>query len=269
MEQITDLNSVTLYGAQVQQNIADLSHIILKCMDEIDSKELTESVYKAVELLSNKRGMKKQSVFAFFHKKQPFLTKEEQTRELLKHLSDLEIQLEEQRRKLLMNSSFYQNTYKLNQEYEAELERIISDAREYKVNQNGASLGAEQIQAEEQLRRRDLLLHLEHRVEELEMSKTVAKMQAAQIRVLEEYSAKMAAEIQAVLYHLIPIWKNQVAIEKTNEDKEQDQIAVVANRQTSDVDKELVEKLDELIRLQENNSQNKEEASKQLRSITH
>lgn len=217
--EFADYNSVTVYGADLQNMIAELTHRMLKSMQETETDNVVDVVHQTVSILSEKEEPKKTRFFLFGRAgKEGFYQKQQKKNEMLRRVEQLEKVLEERRTKLLMDSSLYETMYQMNQTYQHEVEKLIQDAKvtiaEWKSPEKQAS-------SDEVLLHNNMLVQLEQRVEELSLSKTLLGQQAAQIRILQENASAVAREIQSTLYSVIPLWRNQMTLkEKEMQQKE-------------------------------------------------
>lgn len=212
-----DYNSVTLYGADLQQMIAELTHRMLKNMKETETKDVMDEIQQTVSMLSSVEQKQEKKLFWFGKsKKDGFYQKEQKKQELLRRVEQMEQKLEQRRLKLLMDSSLYEKMYQMSLGYQQQLEDMILQAKDtiaewetqgVKVNQGDVLL------------KNNMLTQLEQRVEELSLSKVVVGQQSAQIRILQENASSVARNLQSTLYNVIPLWRNQMTIKEDEKRK--------------------------------------------------
>lgn len=248
---IEDSNSITLYGADVQKQIADLSHRVLQCIESAEVDEITSAIKQAMGSLRavGEDTVKKK---VFWGKKAKERLKENNRSEAIKRVEAMEAALDKHRIKLLMDSALYDQMYKMNQTYNQTLESKIDGVRSMLAELKNRPKDGESYEAGWL---ENTIIHIEHRVEELELAKLVSMQQAAQIQILQKNVASMANGLQSTLYNVIPLWKNQVTIDTSNE-----QATKTADADIQATNKMLMESLDQIAKIQVETKNKNQEA---------
>lgn len=256
-----DSNSVTLFGADIQKQIAELAHRVLQCIEEADVDEMSDAINQTVSSLDYLDG-EKDKKFLFFSKRAIAKADENKRYDALKRVESMEHILDKHRVQLLMDGALYDQMYKMSQDYLEKLGEKISVAKT-KIEQ--MKIKAKSLAPEEAKWMENTIMHIERRVEELEIAKVLSTQQSAQIHMLQDNAANMARGIQSTLYNVIPLWKNQVSIEVNN---------AKAKKRTENTESEeykankmLIESLGEISHIHEDTKSKKKTASSQISSI--
>lgn len=256
-----DSNSITLFGADIQKQIAELAHRVLQCIEEADVDEMSDSIKNTISSLDSLDG-EKDKKFLFFSKKAIARDDDNKRYDALKRVEGMENVLDKHRVQLLMDSALYDQMYKMSQDYVEKLSEKISIART-KIEE--MKVKAKSVSPEEAKWFENTVMHIERRVEELELAKVVSTQQSAQIRILQDNATSMARGIQSTLYNVIPLWKNQISIELNN---------IKAKKRTSNTESEeykankmLIESLGEISYINEESKNKKKTAGSELNAL--
>jgi len=256
-----DSNSITLFGADIQKQIAELSHRVLQCIEEADVDEMSATIKQTVSSLDSLDGENDKKFF-FFSKKAVMKADENKRYDALRNVEKMETVLDKHRVQLLMDSALYDQMYKMSQDYVEKLAEKISIA---KVKIEELKVKAKTLAPEEAKWLENTIMHIERRVGELEVAKVVSTQQSAQIHMLQDNVASMARGIQSTLYNVIPLWKNQISIDMNNEKAKKRTENTMSEEFKAN--KMLIESLGEISYIHEDSKTKKKNAESQITSI--
>lgn len=256
-----DSNSITLFGADIQKQIAELSHRVLQCIEEADVDEMSATIKQTVSSLDSLDGENDKKFF-FFSKKAVMKADENKRYDALRNVEKMETVLDKHRVQLLMDSALYDQMYKMSQDYVEKLAEKISIA---KVKIEELKVKAKNLAPEEAKWLENTIMHIERRVGELEVAKVVSTQQSAQIHMLQDNVASMARGIQSTLYNVIPLWKNQISIDMNNEKAKKRTENTMSEEFKAN--KMLIESLGEISYIHEDSKTKKKNAESQITSI--
>lgn len=207
---IKNANSITIYGADIQKKMAELSEMMIKSVGETNVDEISDTIDKTVEYLSlteeNENVKKERSIFPW-KKKSSELEIKNKYDLVSKNVEKIEKSLESHQLRLMKDTAMLNQIYNMNQEYFKQVELKIAAAK----NKLKKLQAGEEMEACEDIRP-EIIERLERKIMELEITRTIALQQAPQIRMLQANAAAMADKLQSTLYTVIPLWKNQIVI---------------------------------------------------------
>lgn len=202
MENLT-INSITLYGLDVQKKVSEISHILMGILEKNATKEVGTIVDKTLfglRDIAEDPLTEGNAPWADASKHREFIN---DYNAMIKEVDDMEESLDEYRIKLLMDQHVIGTIQTLNQECINAIDNMIyelsSTINVYKL-QNGENGPVSD----------DMSDHMERRRDELRLSGEIAKQQVAQIKLLQDSYATMISSIQSVLFSAIPLWKDKM-----------------------------------------------------------
>ena len=206
---LEDTNSITVFGSDIQRDIAQLSGRLLSSTEQIGNDNISDKLSITINSLirSNDNADNKKNKKFLFFKLHNVYEEEKENEIVIKDVEQVEKALDEHRINLLMESTLYEQLYNMNQQFIVRLDECINVARNKKdelVNKSKSTSGEKAKHID------NLCIQLEHRIEDLNVSKMLSEQQLVQIRVLLETTNSMARGIQSTLYNVIPLWKNNV-----------------------------------------------------------
>lgn len=239
-----DSNSISLFGTDIQRQMAELSQTILQNLGKSEAGEINDLlaetvVYlKAIEDGSEKKG------FMFLKKKVNKLSLQSRYDKAREYVEQIENSLQQYQMKLLMDSAMLDQLCKMNEEYHRALLLLITAIKEViqECKMGGASAVGGALDKKWLSSTVD---RLEKKAQGLEVTRLVASQQIPQLMMLKGNLGFLTEGIQATLYHVIPLWKNQMASQLGAEQ------AKDADR--AEFNRMLVESLQEYARAQEAN----------------
>lgn len=206
---IRNANSITVYGADIQKKMAELSEMMIKSVGETNVDEISDTIDKTVEYLSQTEGNEEKGERSIFpwKKKSTELNLKNKYDMVSKNVEKIEKSLEAHQLRLMKDTAMLNQIYNMNQEYFKQVDLKIAAAR----NKLEKIQAGEKLEACEDIRP-EIIERLERKIMELEITRTIALQQAPQIRMLQANAAAMADKLQSTLYTVIPLWKNQIVI---------------------------------------------------------
>lgn len=192
-------NSLAVYGVDIQKNLAQLAHILLGNLNSTGVDSTGEILQKTVDFLDMIEKEEGKSVL-FWQKKAQGLRLRSKYDQALAEVEKIESNLKELQVKLLMDNAMLDQLCKMNEDYYHQLQMRVQAAKiRHTELKTDASVDYH------------FLVRIENRIQDLEMTKSVASQQSAQLQVLKDNSSSMVEGVQSVLYHVIPLWKSSIA----------------------------------------------------------
>lgn len=211
---LNDSNSITLFGADVQKNIAELSGRLLKSIEETGVDDMSHAITSTVSCLNNFSAEKNEAKGIFKLFKRNVYDTENRKQDLIKQVENMETVLDKYRVQLLMDSAMLDQLFKMNQECASSLKEKIEIAKQKKQELAG-SPSTHDINGVAN----NIAAVLDNRINDLELSLMLSVQQTAQIGMLRESTSTMAMRIQGTLYNVIPLWRNQICSNVSSENK--------------------------------------------------
>ena len=219
---VSKANSITLYGSDIQKNMAELSEMMIKSIGETNVDEISETIDKTVEYLSETDDgeEEKKSFFPWLRKSKAKPLELQNKYDIIsKNVEKIETSLEAHQVRLMKDTAMLDQIYKMNQEYFKQVNLKIAAAKD-KLEQiregNYPDDCADIIP--------DIMDRLERKI-------------APQIRMLQANAAAMADKLQSTLYTVIPLWKNQIVIAFGTEHT---RAAIAADKKLTDMSNQLL-----------------------------
>ncbi len=231
---LSKANSITLYGSDIQKNMAELSEMMIKNIGSTNVDEISDTIDRTVEYLSETdEPEEKKSFFPLpWKKKSSPLTLQNKYDVISRNVEKIESSLEAHQVRLMKDTAMLDQIYKMNQEYFKQVNLKIAAAkdkleqiREGKYPDECADIIPE------------ITDRLERKILELETTRTISLQQAPQIRMLQANAVAMADKLQSTLYTVIPLWKNQIVIAFGTEHT---RAAIAADKKLTDMSNQLL-----------------------------
>lgn len=230
---ITKTNSITLFGADIQKNMSELSQMMLQNLGASDVDEIGSVIEQTVGYLNTIDDVEEDKKILFWKKKAKGMTIQSRYDQVASNVDTVQKTLEKHQVRLLKDCALLDQVYSMNQEYYKQINIRIAAAKD---KLSDIETGVLPIETEW---RGDIIDRLERKIEELEVTRTIALQQAPQIRMLQSNSAAMADKLQSTLYTVIPLWKNQIVLALGAEHTRQ---AISADKQLTDMTNQLLVK---------------------------
>ena len=236
---ISKANSITVYGSDIQKKMAELSEIMIKSVGETNVDEISETIDKTVEYLSEtdeeddeKEGKGLFSGILSLKKKSRSLTLQNRYDIISKNVETIESSLEAHQVRLMKDTAMLDQIYKMNQEYfkQVNLKIVAAKDRLEQIREGRYPAECADIIV-------DVIERLERKILELETTRTISLQQAPQIRMLQANAVAMADKLQSTLYTVIPLWKNQIVIAFGTEHT---RAAIAADKKLTDMSNQLL-----------------------------
>ena len=229
---ISKANSITVYGSDIQKNMAELSEMMIKSIGETNVDEISETIDRTVGYLADTDDEEeKKSIFPWKKKAKP-LTLQNKYDVISQNVEKIETSLEAHQVRLMKDTAMLDQIYKMNQEYFKQVNFKIAAAKD-KLEQ--IRMGDYPDDCADIIP--DVIDRLERKILELETTRTISLQQAPQIRMLQANAAAMADKLQSTLYTVIPLWKNQIVIAFGTEHT---RAAIAADKKLTDMSNQLL-----------------------------
>lgn len=245
---LEDTNSITVFGTDIQKDIAQLSNRLLSSTEQIKKDNISDELSMTINSLirANENADNKKNKKFLFFKRNNVYDEEKENEIVIKDVEQVEKALDEHRINLLMESALYEQLYNMNQQFIIKINDCINIARNKKdelLYKSKSSSGEEAKHIE------GLCIQLEHRIEDLNVSRMLSEQQLVQIRILLETTNSMARGIQSTLYNVIPLWKSSITngFNMNNNNLSQDDITYEKKK----TNKMLIESLGEIANIHE------------------
>ncbi len=229
---LSQANSITIYGSDIQKKMAELSEMMIKNIGATNVDEISGTIDRTVEYLEEMDGQQKKSFLPWKKKKSNSLTLQNKYDIISQNVERIESSLEGHQIRLMKDTAMLDQIYKMNQEYFKQVNLKIAAAKDK----------LEQIQAGHYPDDcadivPELIERLERKILELETTRTISLQQAPQIRMLQANAVAMADKLQSTLYTVIPLWKNQIVIAFGTEHT---RAAIKADKKLTDMSNQLL-----------------------------
>ncbi|MBO4280274.1 MAG: toxic anion resistance protein [Lachnospiraceae bacterium] len=298
----SDITSITRYGLDTQKKMAELSQVMINNLNNSTIDEVDDTLRDTIRYLcdiddddDNDRKL------AFWRKKNNAVAVRKKYDQAAKNVDNIAVTLEEHQVRLIRDCAFLNQMFEMNREYHRQAGVKIA-ALKMKAEEIRAKLSQSDGSPMEESWMNNIIDRLERKAVELELSRTVAVQQAAQIRMLQTNFAMMADKLQSTLYNTIPLWKNQIVLALgaeharqairtdqsisdmtnrlliknaenlkivTEESQRASGSTVVEPRTLAETNRILIESLNEVARIQSENRTKRESAERELARIDH
>lgn len=229
---ISKANSITVYGSDIQKNMAELSEMMMKSIGETNVDEITDTIDQTVAYLTETDEKYDEKRVFPWKKKSKSLTIQNKYDTVSKNVEKIESSLQAHQIRLMKDTAMLDQIYKMNQEYFKQINLKIAAAKE---RQEQLKRGEYPSDCADILP--DIIDRLERKIIELETTRTIALQQAPQIRMLQANAATMADKLQSTLYTVIPLWKNQIVIAFGTEHT---RAAIATDKKLTDMSNQLI-----------------------------
>lgn len=229
---ISKANSITVYGTDIQKNMAELSEMMIKSIGETNVDEISDIIDQTVTYLSDADEKAEEKSFFPWKKKSSSLTLQNKYDVVSQNVEKIETSLEAHQVRLMKDTAMLDQIYKMNQEYFKLVNYKIAAAKD-KLEQ--IQMGDYPSDCADIIP--DIIDRLERKILELQTTRTISLQQAPQIRMLQANAAAMADKLQSTLYTVIPLWKNQIVIAFGTEHTK---AAIAADKKLTDMSNQLL-----------------------------
>jgi len=255
-----DQQAIIAFGTEAQKKLHDLSHSMLKHVENKDVGEigsvLKDLMKKLEEVNPEELAPEKQGFFARIFGKlsrsvNEILTKYQKTGAQIDRIS---VKLERSKDALVHDNRLLQELFVKNKDFYdalnvyiaagevklAELETEIIPQLKQKAEQTQNQMVFQEVNDMIQFSQR-----LEKRVHDLKLSRQITLQTAPQIRLIQNTNQALVEKIQSSILTAIPLWKNQIAIALTLMRQRK---AVEAQKQVTETTNELLLKNAEMLK---------------------
>jgi len=201
-----EVNRILNFGVDVQKQVADIANLLVDAADRVEVEEVTEVLQQTMSQLQNTDGILQKDSKLQMGKKAEKLTAQNAVEELLAMVEQLESTLDQYRVDMLMNMEMYRYLQEMSSGLSEQLIEKIKYAEAWRTelqqNKKEASGNAAKN-----------ISYLERRMEQLRITGEIARQQTVQAQMLRSTTADMLSQLQTILFHVIPLWKNNMSSE--------------------------------------------------------
>ena len=296
---ITDSNVVLQYGAAAQKNVSEFSENTLQQIRTKDLGEIGDTLSDLVRQLQDfDPGEEKKGISGFFRrKKNQLATLKAGYAKASANVDKIVENLEAHQITLMKDVANLDQMFELNAKYQQELTMYILAGKKRLAQIQAEDLAQLQQQAQASGTQADaqayndmvsLCNRFEKKLHDLELTRMISLQMGPQTRMLQNNDTLMIEKIQSSLVNTIPLWKSQATAaqnavtEMTNNLLRQNadllksgtiETAREAERSIVDLEtlrhtnQQLMDSLDEVLRIQTEGAQKRREAEAELGRI--
>lgn len=207
---LSEVNNILNFGVTLQKQVADISNVLLKSSSQVEMDEVSEALTQTVSQLQDMEAATISGGKKLLGKKAQALREQNALENLLVTVEQLEETLEAYRTQILMNAELFHFLKNMSSSLGEKLQESLQYAREWKskLQKNeklGPQVAADMVTNE--------INYLDHRIEQLGVTREITGQQILQIQMLESSMTSLLNELQTILFHVIPLWKNNVSAE--------------------------------------------------------
>lgn len=246
---IENTNQILQYGAGTQKKMADFSDTALENVKTQDLGEIGELISNVVGELKDFDVQEEGKFFGFFRKQtskiENLKNKYDKAQANVEKITD---SLQQHQVRLMKDSAMLDKMYEQNLNYFKELTMyILAGKKKLEETRNGKLAEMKNKAAlsglpEDAQAARDLdekCSRFEKKLNDLELTRTIAMQTAPQIRLIQNNDTVMVEKIQTTIVNTIPLWKSQMVLALGIAHSAE---AVQAQRQVTDITNELLRK---------------------------
>ena len=301
---ISDANMVLQYGASAQSKISSFSESTLEKVRTKDLGEIGDSLSELVAQLKTNEKPAKKGFFGLFNKSRIEQLKANYA-STQTNIDKVVSVLEKHQISLMKDITMLDHLYEMNLENYKELtlyilagKRKLETARQQELPKLVEKANQSRLPQDAQAANdyAEFCNRFEKKLHDLELTRTISIQMAPQIRLVQNNDTLMAEKIQSSLINTIPLWKSQMVLALGIENSRQ---AMEAQRTVTDMtnellkrnsamlkqgtiesergivdietlqstNKDLIETLDEVLRIQTEGQQKRQQAEAELRRI--
>jgi len=239
-------DSLVLFGSDAQQKLREVSKSLSSLLlnDNGDLEYLIHDII--VEIDNFQKNLIEKPRFIFLKsensRRDAFIKK---YNEILVYIDKIELLLKLQEVQIIKDSKLLEKIHELILDSSEKLEKAIAYGKDILLHREDRVLESDSLD--------DWYVRLTRRLEDLEISHTVAIQNQAQLKLMLENNAQLIDKIISTISGTIPIWRNQVTmllgIEKINRNIEiQDKVSKITQAYINQGKKKLNKNSSKIIR---------------------
>ena len=239
---LTDTAQVLQYGAAAQKNIADFSETALSKVQTRDLGEIGDMVTSLVVELKGMDEPEKKGIAGLFRKAQ--VSAQEMKTKYSKaeaNVDKIAAELDQHKLTLMKDVAVMDQMYEKNLAYFKELTMYILAGLREKAQTSGL---AEDAQAANDFENK--CERFEKKLHDLELTRVISLQTAPQIRMIQNNDTLMMEKIQTSIMNTIPLWKNQMVLTLGIQDSQR---AMEAQRKVTDMTNQLLQKNADMLKM--------------------
>lgn len=258
---VTNAQSVMMYGSAAQQKLGEFSHSILNHVQNQDTGDigdtLNDLMYRLNEANPEDLRAEDNNMFKkiFGRVKKSIYEMTAKYQKIGAQIDKISVKLDKEKAGLLNDNLMLEQLYNKNKDYfdalniyiaagEVKIDDLLNNLIPEAVKKAETSTNQMDVQTVNDLNQ--FLDRLEKRTHDLKLARQMTIQQAPQIRLIQNTNQALAEKIQSSINMAIPLWKNQIAIALTLL-RQKD--AVTAQRQVSETTNDLMKKNSEMLKI--------------------
>ena len=220
---VGDDSAIWLFGSEAQEKLRTYSKTISSTFFGDGADEAVQLIDEVLQKIdASERSMNRKTRFSIFRSD----NKAEIGQELLKSISALTVKLQLRQAQLVKDLTILERMERVLDDCRNELSTDIEKGRlalqSASVQETPAEV-ADSISVSNDLK--NWMIRFERRLQELELSQTVALQGLAQVKILQENDRALADQMRNTIVNVIPLWRNQIAfsigVERAAKDSKQ------------------------------------------------
>ena len=220
---VGDDSAIWLFGSEAQEKLRTYSKTISSTFFGDGADEAVQLIDEVLQKIdASERSMNRKTRFSIFRSD----NKAEIGQELLKSISALTVKLQLRQAQLVKDLTILERMERLLDDCRNELSTDIEKGRlalqSASVQETPAEV-VDSISVSNDLK--NWMIRFEHRLQELELSRTVALQGLAQVKILQENDRALADQMRNTIVNVIPLWRSQIAfsigVERAAKDSKQ------------------------------------------------
>lgn len=218
-------DSLVLFGSDAQQKLREVSKSLSSLLlnDNGDLEYLIHDIIVEIDVFQKNITEKPRFIFLKSEnsRRDAFIKR---YNEILVYIDKIELLLKLQEVQLIKDSKLLEKMHELILDSSAKLEKAVAYGKDILLHREKRAIEDDSLD--------DWYIRLSKRLEDLEISHTVAIQNQAQLKLMLENNAQLIDKIISAISGTIPIWRNQVTlllgIEKMNRNMEiQDRVSQI------------------------------------------
>lgn len=267
---ITDSNVVLQYGAAAQKNVSEFSENTLQQIRTKDLGQIGETLADLVRQLQEFDPEEEKKGFAGFfrRKKNQLAALKAGYAKASANVDQIVENLQAHQITLMKDVANLDQMFELNAKYQQELTMYILAGKQRlaQLQQQAAASGT-QADAQAYNDMVSLCNRFEKKLHDLELTRMISLQMGPQTRMLQNNDTLMIEKIQSSLVNTIPLWKSQMVLALGLEHAREAERSIVDLETLRHTNQQLMESLDEVLRIQTEGTQKRREAEAELGRI--
>ena len=206
---VGDESAIWLFGSEAQEKLRTYSKTISSTFFGDGADEAVQLIDEVLQKIdASEQSMNRKTLFSIFRSD----NMAEIGQEMLKSISALTVKLQLRQAQLAKDLTILERMERLlddcRNELSADIEKGCLVLQSTSVQQTPAEV-ADPVIVSDALQ--NWMIRFERRLQELELSRTVALQGLAQVKILQENDRALADQMRNTIVNVIPLWRSQIA----------------------------------------------------------